>query len=267
MSPAHAKNFNGENTVDPPPWTLSRFCLLPSDHVGCSSVSHVGLSSTSSAGCSISLTSFLSVLACSLVVSAHLPALKTMVPMISKFFFPSCVFSLDLYSHRHSITVLHVQQQPSKMFYFRLIHWHEFDLISAFKVVYPLSGWIRHMWLSWFSFSALFPAVLCLCSFQMKSRSSHSSFSQTTSNPSAKSSGFYFQTYLHFHHFSIHCSQHPIETILISSDLPELTLQVSLLPLISMMLSIHYYKLSNNMKHPYYDVHCANQRIRALALT
>ena len=167
----------------------------------------MGLSSASNAGCSISLTSFLSVLA-PWVVSAHLPALKTMGAYDFQmfFFFPSCVFSLDLYSHRHSITVLNVQQ-PSKMFYFRLIHWHEFDLISSFKVVYPLSRWIRHMWVSWFSFSACSQQSYVFPHFQMKNKGAtlHSSLSQTTSNPSAKSFGFTFKLYLHFHHFSIHC--------------------------------------------------------------
>lgn len=184
------------------------------------------------------------------------------------FFFPSCVFSLDLYSHRHSITVLNVQQ-PSKMFYFRLIHWHEFDLISSFKVVYPLSGWIRHMWVSWFSFSACSQQSYVFPHFQMKNKGAtlHSSLSQTTSNPSAKSFGFTFKLYLHFHHFSIHCLI-SIESILISSDLPELTLQVSLLPLlkISIMSSIHIIcSQTILMKHTYYDVHCANPHIRALA--
>lgn len=43
MNPAHAKNFNGENTVDHSLLELSPlgFCLLSSDHVGCSSPSHM----------------------------------------------------------------------------------------------------------------------------------------------------------------------------------------------------------------------------------
>lgn len=124
------------------------------------------------------------------------------------------------------------------------------------------SGWIRHMWLSWFSFSAL-PAVLCLCSFPNEKQRGylHSSFSQTTSNPSTKSFGFTFKLYLHFHHFSIHCLT-SVETILISSDLQSWP---SGLPASTIEnqydVKYSYYMLSNNTYDFCIMMHCANQRI------
>ena len=175
----------------------------------------MGLSSTPNAGWSVSLNFFLSVLA-PWVVSAHLTALKTMGAYDFQFFFPSCVFSLDLSNHRHSITVLKVHQ-PSKMKHVppKLLTFF-LNLVPNSLMSFLISRW-KTKGLPFTLFSYKLPPI------------HQQNLSALVSN------------HIQIFTTSLSTVQYLGETILSSSDLPELTLQASLLPLlkISTMLSIY----------------------------